>query len=296
MPRPVHQVRRHDVVQGAEHALDPSGELLVPISEHMADLLALQVFLAAAQGAGDDGEGAVLGPAREVFLGHIGQRADHHVAAIVAHQFGRHAFEFAAKKHVEEEGLQHVVTVVAQRNLGGPQLVRHTVQNAPAQAAAQAAHGLAFGDDTLDDGIGVLILDVKRHAELRQVGGQDVLGETGLLLIQVNGDQIEVNWRTGFEFEQNVQQGITVLAPRHAHHDLVALFDHVEVGNGLPHLAVQALAELVHLEGVALGGLGRLANRFGGSEGVSGFSSVNGLREDLGGDCVVHGAIFADPA
>ena len=49
---------------------------------------------------------------------------------IVALQFGRHALEFAAKEHVEKEGLQDVVAVMAQGNLGGAQFIRHPVQNA----------------------------------------------------------------------------------------------------------------------------------------------------------------------
>jgi uncharacterized protein (DUF952 family) len=93
--------------------------------------------------------------------------------------------------------LQHVVAVVAQRDLGGAQLVGHAVQNAPAQAAAQAAHGLALGDQSLDDAVGVLVLDVEGHAQLRQVLGQHMLGKAGLLLVQVDGHEVEVDGRAG---------------------------------------------------------------------------------------------------
>ena len=88
--------------------------LLLPLLQHGRHLLALQVLLAAAQGAGNDGEGAVRGPTHDVFLGHIGQRTDHDMAAVVADEFGRHGLELAAKEHVQEQRLQDVVAVVAQ--------------------------------------------------------------------------------------------------------------------------------------------------------------------------------------
>ena len=60
--------------------------------------------------------------------------------------------------------------------------------------------------------------------------------------------------------DQDVQQRVAVLAARQADHDLVAGLDHVEVADGLAHLAVQPLAQLVGLEG----GLARVGARRGG--------------------------------
>jgi hypothetical protein len=200
--------------------------LLLPLAQHRADLLALQVLLAAAQGARDDGELPVRGPAHQVLLGHEGQRPDHHVLAVVADQLGRHALELAAEEHVEEERLQHVVAVVAQRDLGGAQLVGHAVQDAAAQPRAQAAHRLALGDLVLDDRVGVLVLDVERHAQRLQVGGQHVVGEAGLLLVEVDRDQLEVDGRALLQLEQDVQQAVAVLAARQADHHAVAFLDH----------------------------------------------------------------------
>ena len=37
--------------------------------------------------------------------------------ATIAHQFRGHAFEFAAKEHIQKEGLQNIVAVVSQCNL-----------------------------------------------------------------------------------------------------------------------------------------------------------------------------------
>ena len=185
------------------------------------------------------------GPAREVFLGHVGQRPDHDVTAVIADQLWRHALELAAKEHVQEKGLQHVVAVVAQRDLGHLELVGHPVQDAAAQPAAQAAHGLALGDHLFDNAVGVLRLDVKRHAQLLEVGRQDVIRKTGLLLVQVDRYQFKVNRRAGLEFEQDIEHAVTVFAARDADHHPVTSLDHVEINNRLPDLAAQAFFELV---------------------------------------------------
>jgi hypothetical protein len=47
--------------------------------------------------------------------------------ALDYHQLGRHGLEFAAKEHIEEQGLQDVVAVVAERDLGRPQFTCHAV-------------------------------------------------------------------------------------------------------------------------------------------------------------------------
>lgn len=122
--------------------------------------------------------------------------------AIVAHQLGRHRLELAGEEHVEEEGLQHVVAVMAQRDLGGAQLVGHAIEDAAAQPAAQAAGGLALGDHALDDGVGVLLLDVEGHAQRLQVGGKHFLGKAGLLLVEVDRDDVEVHRRAGLSLSR----------------------------------------------------------------------------------------------
>ena len=112
----VHQVRRHHVLQRGKHVLNAAWVLLLPLAQHLAHHLALQTVLAAAQGARDDGELTQLGPTLQVLLGHVGEGANHHVVAAVTHQLGRHALELAAEEHVQEEGLQDVVAVVAERD------------------------------------------------------------------------------------------------------------------------------------------------------------------------------------
>ena len=52
----VRQMRGHNVLQRGKHAFNASWEAFVPIFQHIADNLALQIGLRAAQVAGDDGE------------------------------------------------------------------------------------------------------------------------------------------------------------------------------------------------------------------------------------------------
>ncbi|EWS63840.1 hypothetical protein Y695_02924 [Hydrogenophaga sp. T4] len=275
----------HHVLQRGEHVLQPARKLLVPVAQQVAHLLALQVFLAAAERAGNDGKLPDLGPADQVFLRHVGQRADHHELAVVAHQLGRHALELAAEEHVEEQRLQHVVAVVAQRDLGRAQLLGHAVQDTAAQSAAQAAHGLAFGDHLLDDGVGVLRFDVVLHAEPAQVLGQDVVGEAGLFLVEVDRDDLEVDGRTRLQLHQDVEQAITVLAPRDADHHPVAGFDHVEVHDGAADLAAKTLFQLVVFVGEFFGvhGAGSRALRSGIASKATGETLMYAATHNPGG-------------
>ncbi|MPN23238.1 hypothetical protein SDC9_170626 [bioreactor metagenome] len=133
---------------------------------------------------------------------------------------------------------------MAQGHLGAAQLVGHLVQDGAAQARAQTTGGLAFGHDALDDAVGVLVLDVIVHTDALEVLGQHMLGEAGLLLVQVHGHDVELHGSTLLQLAQNVEQGVAVLAAGHADHDLVAFLDHVVVEDGLAHFAAQALLEL----------------------------------------------------
>jgi len=52
---------------------------------------------------------------------------------------------------------------------------------------------------------------------------------------------------------QDVEHGEAVFAARQAHHDLVTLFNHVEVGDSLTHVAPQAFLQLVETVFLFLG-------------------------------------------
>ena len=64
-----------------------------------------------------------------------------------------------------------------------------------------------------------------------------MLGKTRLLLVNVHRDDLELDRRHLLQVQQHVEHGVAVLASGQADHDLVAVLNHVEVGNGLPGLA-----------------------------------------------------------
>ena len=75
-------------MQGGEHGLDTAGEAFVPIAQHIADDLALQVGLRAAEVAWNNWELFQLGIFDQVLLFDIRQRTDDDVFTVVADQFG----------------------------------------------------------------------------------------------------------------------------------------------------------------------------------------------------------------
>ena len=88
-------------------------------------------------------------------------------------------------------------------------------------------------------------------------------------MVQVDRDEFEINWRTLLHFEQNIKHAVAVFAARHADHDAVAFFNHVELADGLTHLTAQAFFELVCFA-FNLDGLGFLPGLFGLRIGIVG--------------------------
>src|SRR3546814_12474760 len=117
-------------------------------------------------------------------------------------------FHAAAVEQVQEEGAQDVVAVMAQGNLCGAQLRGYPVQNAAPQARAQRTRGFSFRNDARDDGVGVLVFDMKGYVYRAQVVWQYVLGKARLFLVQVDSDDVEIDGRSGLERQQDVQHGV----------------------------------------------------------------------------------------
>src|ERR671922_660304 len=189
------QVARFDVAQRREDRLRATRILALPLRQHALDLLSLRVVLRAAQLAGNDREIAGARITLDLRLGDVGQGPDHDVTTVLGPELRRHGLEPAAEEQVEEQGLDDVVPVMAEGDLGDAILARPAVQRAAAQPRAQSAHGLAFGDHPLHHAVRVLLDHVEGHADLLQVVGQYLRGEVRLLLVEVYRDQLEVDGR-----------------------------------------------------------------------------------------------------
>jgi len=78
----------------------------------------------------------VGGVARDGRLADIGQRPDHDVPAVLAQELGRHGLQSPAEEQVQEQRLDDVVAMMAERDLRHAVLGREAVQGAAAQARA----------------------------------------------------------------------------------------------------------------------------------------------------------------
>jgi hypothetical protein len=105
--------------------------------------------------------------------------------------------------------------------------------------------GLALGDLLLDHRVGVLLDDVVLHTDGFEVSRQHVLGKARLLLVHVHRDDLELDRRHLLQVQQHVEHGVAVLAAGQADHHLVAILDHVEVGDGFAGQAANALLQFV---------------------------------------------------
>ena len=171
------------------------------------------------------------------------------MVAVVGGQLGRHRLHLAAEEHVQEERVDDVVAVVAQRDLVGAQLLGRAVDHAAAQARAQRARRLALGHLLLDDRIRVRLDDHILHAQLLQVVGQHLFRKARLLLIEVHRDQFEIDRRALLQRHQHRQHRVRILAAGQAHEDGVAVFNHVEVADGAANLRLQSGFEAVEIIG-----------------------------------------------
>ena len=82
---------------------------------------------------------------------------------------------------------------MTERDLSAALFLRDVVDDAAPQTRADRAEGLAFGHEPLDDGVSVALDDVIGDAARGEIIGQHVSRKVRLLLIEIEGEQIEVD-------------------------------------------------------------------------------------------------------
>ncbi len=239
------------VAQRREDRLRAARMLALPVGEHLLHGRALQVLLRAAQVAGDDRKRPPARITLDVALGDVGEWPDHDVSPVLGLELRRHGLELAAEEHVEEQRLDDVVAVMAERDPGDAVLGGVAIERTAPEPRAQPAHRATLRDHPLHDPIGVLLDHVVRDAECRQVSRQHVRGEIRLLLVEVDRHQLEAHRRAALHRQQHVQQRVRVLAARQADHHAVALADHRVVGDGLADLPAQPRGQTPEVVGNA---------------------------------------------
>ncbi|MNY20451.1 hypothetical protein D3C86_1539300 [compost metagenome] len=86
-----------------------------------------------------------------------------------------------------------------------------------------------------------MVLDTQRL----EVSRQYMLREARLLLVHVHGHDLEPDRCNLLKVHQHVEHGVAVLAAGQADHDLVAVLDHVEVGDGFTGQPAKAFLQFV---------------------------------------------------
>ena len=129
----VAEMGRHHVLHRAKHRFDAPWIAFVPVTKHVGNDLALEVGLRAAQVARDNRKTFRLGETLNIFFPAVGQRANHDMFTVIAHQLRRHPFHLPAVEHIQKQSLQDVVAVVAEGDFGCAQLRGGAVKNAAAQ-------------------------------------------------------------------------------------------------------------------------------------------------------------------
>src|SRR5262245_51259530 len=115
------------------------------------------------------------------------------------------------------------------------------VKNAPSQARAESARCLPFRHDRFDERISITLNYLEWNVEPRQVFRQHLLREPRLLLVEVYRQQVKADRGAPLQVQQQRKQGIAILAAAQTHHDLVAIVDHLEIGDGASGAAQKLL-------------------------------------------------------
>ena len=124
----------------------------------------------------------------------------------------------------------------------------HAINHPAPEARTQRAHGFPLGDHALHGRIGILLDDAEGNTKTLQIPGKNMRRIARVFLIEIERDQLERHGGFFAQPHQHIEHRVTIFAAGQAHHHLVARFDHVEIGNGLPGQAAQALGEFVGLE------------------------------------------------
>ena len=118
-------------------------------------------------------------------------------------------------------------------NLRAAKFVGNAIKNAAAKSCAERADVFAFRNQSLDDGVRILIFYVIRNAGSSQLCLERFKRKLRDMLMHIDRNEIEANGRSRSQGLKRVKKHIAVFAAAHRNQHFVTFFDHVEVGNGL---------------------------------------------------------------
>ena len=219
-----------NIVDAAEDAVFDIGIVALQAAEQDLDLLPLGTtaavvahgaVLGKAAGALDEFQIIVALPGQDIFFPDAVHGADQgHAGEAGAVELGRHGLHLGAVEHTHHGRLNHIVEVVAQRDLVASQLLGLAVQVTAPHPGTEIA-GVLFGvvgngkDVALEDG----------HRNVQQLGiGLDLL-TVDLIVAGVHHqkDQLKGNIAVLLQFLHQLCHQHGVFAARDANGDLVSL-------------------------------------------------------------------------
>ena len=187
-------------------------------------------LLGEAAGALEKVKSVVVAEAADVLLSHEVHGADEfHAGEVSALQLGHHGLILAGVEHAHEDGLDHIVVVMAEGNFVAAQLLRMAVEIAAAHARAQIAGGFF---DFIDRVKNLRLEDGQRNAEKLCVALDERAVRVAVTRVHDQKDQFEGNFIAALELLKELRHQHGVFAAGDADRDFVAGLNHLIVDDG----------------------------------------------------------------
>jgi len=129
-----------------------------------------------------------------------------------------------------------VVSVVAESDLCAALFDGDRVKYPAAEPRTKRAERFALGDVGFDDRVSVFLNYPVIDAKLFKIIWQHLGRKAGLLLVEINGEDVKIYRCPAANVEQQVEHRVAVLSARKADHHPVALGDHSKIADRLAHL------------------------------------------------------------
>ena len=161
------------------------------------------------------------------------QRTDDHVLAVVGDEAGRHGLQCAGEEEVQEQRLDEVVEVMAERDLGGADFGGQPVEHAAAEPRAQRARRRVAGEQILHHVADLGVDDPVFPAASLTRARDQIVAVAVVAGIDGDADQRERDRRALAQDVEDLQESPAVLAARQPDHHPIAILDQVVFGDGL---------------------------------------------------------------
>ena len=153
------------------------------------DSLAFQTEIAADRATtADDGQSALLRISPRFRFGDVNERPNNYVFSVVGDQPRGHRLERPLEEQIEQNGLDEVVEMVAEGDLGRPNFPGDPIEHATPKPRTQRAGRLAVVQDVVHDSANRRVLDAAGPATVGTRVRHEVMPEIGVAGIDVDRD------------------------------------------------------------------------------------------------------------